>query len=66
MDHFPDPFEIDAGVLAIVLQQRDRDAGDGRGLHVRECERLPGSIRAKDLVLRLMAYKEATGGAVLG
>jgi hypothetical protein len=35
------------------------------GLYIGKCETLSGSIRAKHLVTRLMAYKAATG-AVFG
>jgi hypothetical protein len=36
VDHVPDPLQIDVGVLAVILEQRDGDAGDGGGLHVGE------------------------------
>ena len=35
MDEVPDPFDVHPGVLAVVLQERDRHARDGRRLHVR-------------------------------
>ena len=34
VDDVPDPVDVDRRVLAVVLQQRDRDAGNRRGFHV--------------------------------
>ncbi len=34
MDHVPDPLYVDRGVFAVVLEQRYRDAGNRRRLHV--------------------------------
>ena len=36
VDHVPHPLDVDRRILAVVLQQRNRDAGNGRGLHVRK------------------------------
>ena len=36
VDHVPDPVEIDRCVLAVVLKQRNGDARNRRGFHVRE------------------------------
>ena len=33
----PHPIQIDVGIDAIVLKQRNRDAGNGSGFHIRKC-----------------------------